>query len=223
MVDPSRRQFLLGSALLATLAAARAASPQPVAPIISADGLEGAIPQNIGNWRFVSRTGLILPPRDETEVRTYDQVLARVYEKPDSDPIMIMIAYGARQDSLFEIHRPEACYPAQGYRLSNRREVSFPVGRHAIPATFWTATSDTHVEQMLYWTRIGDEFPRNWVENHLAVIRANLARRLPDGVLVRVSMVTNDAEHAISQIRSFTLELLQRLSPVGRKLLIDTI
>ncbi len=220
-IDPARRQFLFGGALIATSALAVALTPRAGPPLLRPEGLEAAIPHTLGAWRFVGASGLVLPPPDETEVRTYDQVLTRVYTDGDGPPVMLLVAYGGGQTGLFAVHRPEACYPAQGYRLQGREGVRLPVASgRSVPGTFWTAESDIRTEQLLYWTRIGRDFPKSWAAEHVAVVRNNLARRLPDGVLVRMSMLSNDPAASLVRLEAFARALTGRVGPLGRRVLL---
>src|SRR3546814_21141626 len=73
------------------------------------------------------------------------------------------------QDGVLQIHRPEVCYPVGGYDLSPTRKVEVPVGNRKIPANFFTATGPDRIEQVQYFTRLGDSFPRSWAEQRLAV------------------------------------------------------
>lgn len=220
--DPARRQFLIGGALLATSAAAVALTPRTREAAIGPRDLQTVIPHEFGPWRFVSASGLVLPPSDETEARVYDQVLTRVYQSDDFGPnVMLMIAYGGGQTGMFEIHRPEACYPAQGYHLSDSASVPIALGDgRTIGARFWSAKSDVNREQLLYWTRIGPYFPATWFDEHVAIIRTNLARRLPDGVLVRMSIESSDRDEAIARLDHFAHALVSNLGPAGRRALI---
>jgi len=217
----SRRELLYGAAMLAASAAAYAAKPVAGPPIVGVGGLEKAIPDRIGHWRRATSSGLVLPPRDETEIRTYDQVLGRVYTSAAGPPVMLLIAFGAGQTGLFEIHRPEACYPAQGYTMSDREAVQVAIaGRAPVPAIFWTANSDVRIEQLLYWTRVGHYFPQNWAETQLAVVSSNLVRQLPDGILVRMSTISPDRAESLTELAHFARALVHSLGPPGRHLLL---
>src|SRR5262249_4920245 len=161
----------------ATSAAACVLTPRIAEAVIGPGQLERVIPKRLGAWNFVTASGLVVPPPDETGRRTYDQVLTRVYARTgDALPVMLLIAYGGRQTGLFIVHRPEACYPAQGYALSGRdtMQVELGGGRH-VAGTVWSAHSALRAEQLLYWTRIGDQFPRSWAAEHIAIASKNLA------------------------------------------------
>jgi EpsI family protein len=218
--DFSRRQFVFGSALLAGSAGAVAMTPRPAAPLLATGGLEKVIPAQLGPWAFESSSGFILPPRDMSEALIYSQVLTRVYVQPGHDPVMLLIAYGAGQTGMYEIHRPEACYPSQGYRLSARVDVPLRLDHRNVPAIFWSATNDVRTEQVMYWTRIGARFPDSWLESKTAVVEANLQRKLPDGVLVRMSSISSDAQAARDGLIGFAAQLTGSVGIMGRRLLL---
>ena len=221
-IDPARRQFVLGGSLLLAATAAAALKPVPDPAIVKPGELDIVIPHRLGDWQFSSASGLVLPPRDQTEVRTYDQVLTRVYAPDDGSlPVMLLIAYGGGQTGLFTVHRPEACYPAQGYRLSGRRLLPIlSTASEKVVGTFWTAVSDVRIEQLLYWTRIGNVFPHSWAEEKLATASANLVRRVPDGALVRMSALTTDADEAVATLARFSAALIRNTQGRGRRILL---
>lgn len=220
--DPSRRQLLFGGGMLATSAAATVLTPRARETALPRGGLERAIPRTLGPWRFVSSSGLVLPPADENEKRTYDAVLTRSYAHPDGGPqVMLLIAYGGGQTGILTVHRPEACYPAQGFAISGRRSVPVPIapGR-TVDGVFLSAKSDLRNEQLLYWTRIDESFPETWAAEHLAVIRANLMRRLPDGVLVRMSVISPEIDRSIKRLESFAGDLVEHVGAAGRRIML---
>jgi EpsI family protein len=221
-LDISRRQILFGGAMVATSIAATVLTPRARETALPAGGLERAIPRTLGPWRFVSASGLVLPPRDMTENRVYDQVLTRSYAHPDGGPeVMLLIAYGGGQTGVLTVHRPEACYPAQGFTMSGRETVPVPVapGRD-VTGIFWSAESDVRIEQILYWTRVDQYFPETWAAEHVAVIRSNLARRLPDGVLVRMSIASGEAADSLKRLEMFASDLVANVGPAGHRILL---
>ena len=74
----------------------------------------------------------------------------------------------------------------------------------------------------MYLTRIVDESPTSWIDQRTAVVRANLKRVIPDGVLVRISTVHPDYASAEPILAEFVSAMVRQLSPTGRKLLIAT-
>jgi EpsI family protein len=221
--DPalSRRNVLIGGGLLVAAGLGLAGSalnrPRKLAP----GDLERAVPDRIGQWQSAGTRGVILPEESELSRDTYDQVLSRVYVGGDGPPIMMVAAYGGNQSGNMQLHRPEACYPAAGFTLRTLGIV--PVQALAgvrIPAKRIEAVSQTRTEQILYWTRIGDEFPVSASAQRWAVVRENLHGQVPDGILVRVSTIGQTAAEALPLLTSFIRSLVAGSGPAGRQLLV---
>ena len=189
----NRRMFVVGGAMLAAGGAAAARIPQPNAPPIGIDAFKALVPDTIGSWHFQQTSGLVLPPEDALSARLYDNLVTRTYTDAAGQVMMLLIAYKNFQDGVLQIHRPEICYPAGGYKLSPTIATAIPVGGgRSMPANAFSANGNDRSEQVLYWTRIGEAFPVKWSEQRLAVLRANMARINPDGMLARVSMPNDD-------------------------------
>jgi EpsI family protein len=136
--------------------------------------------------------------------------------------MMLLVAQSPGQDGVLQVHRPEFCYPAGGYRMSGSRvhTIDLPDNQR-VPTRFFTATSPERTEQMIYWTRIGRDMPTTWVQQRLSVAEANLRGEIPDAVMVRISVATSDPA-AISQIDEFAHLLIAGLPPKSRPVLIGT-
>ena len=218
---PSRRDVLFGGAMALTAGVAYARMPRRRTMLIGAGQLDRIVPLKVGNWTYQSESGLVLPPPDQLAQLLYDQQLARTYVSGTDLPIMLLMAYGSSQSGMLQIHRPEICYPASGFRLSATREqqLALPGGR-ALPIRCFTARSDTRTEQLLYWTRVGDALPVSWAQQRVAVVRSNLAGDIPDGLLVRISTISNDPVAAQVTLERFTRTMLDLIGPKGRRMLI---
>mgnify|MGYP003340463721 CR=1 FL=1 len=59
----------------------------------------------------------------------YDQTLMRTYANSHGEQIMLALAWGERQRQDVKVHRPEVCYPAQGFAI---RQIGS--GQEAAPA-----------------------------------------------------------------------------------------
>lgn len=218
----SRRDLLLGGAMAATGVAAWARMPEHKEMLIATGELTKLAPLQIGPWRFQTTQGLVLPPPDQMAQLLYDQQIARAYASLGAElPVMLLMAYGSSQNGMLQIHRPEICYPASGFRLSETRVERMPVGGgRSIPVRRFTAESDVRTEEVLYWTRIGDALPVSWAQQRLAVVRSNLAGDIPDGLLVRMSALTSDRRAAQVNLRRFAALLLEQIGAAGRHMLI---
>lgn len=215
-----RRSVIVGGALLATAASAAALAPRTIVDGLGRRKLEQVIPTQIGPWRFHSKSGLVVPTSDQLSDELYQQLLTRVYVAPDQSPIMLLVAYGASQTGVLQVHRPEICYPATGYALSPSSVVDVPVPGDTIRAVGFTAEADARTEQLIYWTRVGRERPRTWAEQRMSVARANLRGELPDAVLVRVSTLSPDADSAFASLADFVNGLTRVVAPSTRAFLV---
>ena len=215
-----RRGFLLGSAMLAASGIAMARMPSPNRPSIPAKMFDAMVPQTVGDWQFQTASGLVLPPRDALSDRLYDNLVTRSYINSLGETVMLLIAYSNRQNGVLQIHRPEICYPAGGYQLSPTRPVSIVIGpKRTIAGNAFLARGTERDEQVMYWTRVGTQFPRSWFEQRLAVARANLDQIIPDGLLARVSMIGGEQSVSMIALENFLTALNAAASPRLRSLL----
>ncbi|TCD04861.1 EpsI family protein [Erythrobacteraceae bacterium CFH 75059] len=219
-VTLSRRNLLIGGVLLSASGIAYARQPEVRAPRVDPKVFESWVPKQFGRWTTVEASSVVLPPPDALRDRLYDSLVTRTYTSPGQPSTMLLLAYNNRQDGMLQVHRPEVCYPVGGFRLSETRPFRIDVPGLAIPANFFTATGPDRVEQVGYFTRLGDAFPRTWAEQRLAVVRANIAGAIPDGMMMRVSLLGTDAGAAAAELESFASALIGASPPPLRRLLI---
>ena len=218
--ETSRRDLLAGSLLLACTGASQLLKPQRSSPSLVSGELEAAIPKTVGPLHFAASSGLVLPPKDELSDRLYDQVLTRVYSAAGSVPVFALVAYGSVQNLSLELHRPDECYPQQGFTISAPEPLPLQLADHAIPASVLTARrKGGYVEQVVFWSRIGTHFPANRSEQSWIVAQQNFAGRMPDGVLVRLSVPTSERAAGIRTATKFLADLTQVLPEAGRRIL----
>ena len=215
-----RRQFLIGGAMLAATGAATLLTPRRLIAAPPEGLLERAIPTQIGPYRYLTASGLVVPPQDELSERIYDAVLTRVYAAgPDRPAIMLLIAYGSAQDSGLQVHRPEVCYPAAGYQIK-ASSLAPLAGVAGAEATHLTVERGDRTEQVYYWTRIGNQYPKDQWAEKLAIFGANIRGGMPDGILVRVSVLSPSREDALAPVAAFNKALLASLGADGRRILL---
>lgn len=203
-----RRHILMGGAMLAASGLAVARQPRPYAPRIDKERFRSWVPDVVGPWTFTTASGVVLPPPDDLSDRTYDNLISRVYEGADVPAIMLVIAYNNTQDGVLQIHRPEICYPVGGYALSSMRSRSVALAGRNIPVTMFSATGPDRSEQVFYWTRVGTSFPSTWAEQRMAVAKANIAGGIPDGALLRLSLIGDGLVQAQPQLERFARDFL---------------
>jgi len=215
-----RRKFLLG--LLFCSAAGVAAWRQPRTRIdyLGAQKLDDIVPKTIGPWNFVAASGLVIPPEDEFEKTLYSNMLTRVYSDGQSTPIMLLIAQNGSQTGFLQVHRPEFCYTAGGYKISAVTPHPINLGSRQLTASRMDATVGGPTEHVVYWTRIGNTVPTSWAQQKIVVAKQNLEGIIPDAILIRVSTINNDAAAAMAAMDQFVRTMLQSIPQSKRPIFI---
>lgn len=223
-LDPgkmARRDLLIGGGCLAGAVLGGSASAWNAPRKLPDGGLDALVPKRLGDWRLTGTNGVIVAEEREDVRGPYDDLLTRIYRAEGSPPITLLVAYGGSQREDVQLHRPEGCYPAAGFTLSDREPVRLRLaGAPVVSAQMILAEAPLRTEQVLYWTRIGAEFPTSIMEQRWAVVRENLAGRTPDGVLVRLSAPGADRDGAASAFRAFLTALLASSSPAAARVLV---
>lgn len=216
----SRRKFALGLAFAGAAGIAAARQPDVRVDYLGKKKLDDILPEKIGRWAFVSTSGLVVPPEDQLSRALYSQLLTRVYSGDDGSTMMLLVAQSGSQTGILQIHRPEICYNAGGYALSDilPHQVKLPGG--VVPTMSMAASNGARTEQLLYWTRIGNHMPTSWRQQRLAVAMDNLKGRIPDAVMVRVSTFGNDRQGALASIDEFIRTMLGSMTPAVRRVFV---
>jgi EpsI family protein len=215
----NRRSAILGGAFLVTAGVAAARVPDHHIDLLGNRKLDKLIPTRIGRWEFYSKSGLVVPPADQLKDALYSQLLTRVYLSPDALPIMLLIAQSGGQTGVLQVHRPEYCYPAGGFTLSDRAILPVALPGSTLDATAISAQADDRSEQILYWTRVGEDMPTTWARQRWSVARANLKGDVPDAVLVRVSTLTNDRAAGMAAATEFVRAMFAQVPADVRRML----
>ena len=88
--------------------------------------LEAMIPKQFGEWKLEGTiASLIVSPDVQALLdKIYNQTLSRTYINPKGERIMLSIAYGGDQSDTMAVHKPEVCYPAQGFQILKNPTIS---------------------------------------------------------------------------------------------------
>lgn len=217
----SRRKALIGGALLGTAVLSEFYVPRRSARQLDDKAFNALIPLTIGTWRYVTASGLIQPPEDQLSRSLYEQLVTRVYGAPDRDAVMLALAYSSIQEGRLQLHRPEICYPASGFAISDNVETSVRLNDgNRVPARFLVADRGDRREYILYWTRVGDAMPTRWFEQRLTMAAANLKGYVPDGMLTRMSVIGNDPVAARATLEMFARAMVSSVNATGKAILI---
>ncbi|MGN6057576.1 MAG: exosortase-associated protein EpsI, V-type [Sphingomicrobium sp.] len=216
----SRREIVAGLAMLSEAGIAAARKPDIKLNYLGDHKLEKILPTTIGRWKFVTTSGLVVPPADQQLLTLYSQLLTRVYYD-GSTQIMLLIAYSASETGFIQVHRPEFCYTAAGFTLSDFAPHDVQVSpERSIRVNTMTAMRDGGGEKLLYWVRIGEHIPLSWAEQKIVFAEDNLRRLIPDAALIRVSTPIGDEAKSMANIDNFVRAMLEAIAPPLRRVLI---
>lgn len=221
-----RRDIIAGLGCVAALGTAEWLRPRTFLRLLP-DGtpLERVIPKNFPGWVQGGKGDIVIPRSEGTLAsKLYTEQLARTFRPAgatdDSEEIMLLAAYGKAQSDSLQLHRPEVCYPANGFTIAQRRFTDLSVAGHTIPAVFLTAVGGNRVEDIIYWTRLGRELPRTASEQQSVRLRAAMRGYIGDGLLMRASTVRTGDTPAYDLLRRFMIDLVNAVAPVNRPALI---
>ena len=218
-----RRDFILGSACLLGAAAAQALRPRNRVTLIGSAKLEDITPANFGSWRQI-HMGQVLQPRTEGTLAAelYSQMLGRVYQNSSGDYMMLALAYGDTQSDVLQLHRPETCYPAFGFAISDFSRGTIDVGSAHLRTRSLVAEATDRRENVTYWTRIGEYLPTTQAEQREDKLKTALAGIIPDGILVRASSLGQDSDRSLKLNHSFLRDLVLAIDPKALPVFIGT-
>lgn len=218
------------AAIAAVLMAGAAAAGQALVPtkrlalLRGPFKLEELVPVNFANWRADDRTagGIVDPQTAAMLDKLYSQMLNRVYFDDAGRRIMLSIAYGADQaDDDVQLHYPEVCYPAQGFRVKSNRldQLAVPAGAVRV-RRLETQYGDSRYEPVTYWTIVGDQQSLSGWDRKVSEIRHGLRGEIVDGLLFRVSSIDRDSAAGFRAQDDFIKALVTALTPAARRQLV---
>ena len=184
--------------------------------------IDARVPHAFGEWSALPGLQAVKPPPDGLEAEIYNQEVARAYVDKEGHAVMLMIAYGESQSDRLQLHHPEVCYTAQGFRVTKPVTTNFEwsPGAKPIPLTRLVATREGRIEPIAYWMRIGyDVTNSNWSRNALK-LEYGLRGWIPDGALFRVSTLGVPEEISAQVQDKFIRDLLNAVPPETRKFIV---
>lgn len=183
--------------------------------------LEAMVPKRFGDWREEPRQAVqIINPQTKALLdRIYSQLLNRTYVNDNGYRIMLSLAYGndARDRASLQAHKPEVCYPAQGFAVHYNEAGILSTASGQIPVRRLFATMGTRNEPLTYWFTVGDTAVKSMLQKRLVDLRYGLTGRIPDGMLIRVSSIDRDTAQAFGIQNQFVDQLLEAVSPADRR------
>ena len=181
--------------------------------------LEAIVPGRFGDWaELPDRSAQIVNPQTrELLDKLYSQVLTRTYIDASGYRIMLSLAYGDDQRGGLQAHRPEVCYPAQGFKLGNVEDGSLPTPFGPIEVRRLNTTLGSRNEPVTYWMTVGDRIVHSTIEKRLAEVRLGLTGQIPDGLLFRVSSIDADDARAFRMQQKFVSDMMVAVPGTARQ------
>jgi EpsI family protein len=181
--------------------------------------LKRLVPEQFADWKTDAS---LVPVGLSADVRAkldelYSQTLERTYINPKGQRIMLSIAYGGDQrGEATQVHRPEFCYTAQGFRIVRNAVGELSTDYGALPVRRLVAVQGRRNEPITYWVTVGDKATLPGLDRKLAQLSYGLAGKIPDGMLVRVSSIDSDEKQAHQLQERFIKDMLGVLNPQAR-------
>jgi EpsI family protein len=179
--------------------------------------LELLVPKSVGEWRTEPRALAVVNPQTKAILdKIYSQILTRTYVNSKGQMVMLSIAYGSDQRGALQAHKPEVCYPAQGFIVasSSTAELATPLGAIGVNRMF--AAKGSRFEPVTYWFTVGDQQVKSAMERRMISLKSIVTGQIPDGLLFRVSSLDRDPTTAYKLHDEFVNQLLSSVSPAGR-------
>lgn len=173
------------------------------------------IPTAFGDWTEDTSLTPILPnPEVQAKLDVlYSSTLARTYRNNAGQRVMLSIAYGSDQSSeATSVHRPEFCYSAQGFKVSNLGQATLNIGSHQLNVQRLLGVLGQRRETVTYWITMDDIATLPGLSRKLAQMRYGLRGEIPDGLLFRVSSFAANNEQSYELQDQFLNDLSKNMS-----------
>ncbi|WP_283744056.1 exosortase-associated protein EpsI, B-type [Sideroxydans sp. CL21] len=184
--------------------------------------LEAIIPKEFNGWKMdLAYVEPMVSPDVKGQIdNIYNQTLSRTYINSQGERVMLAIAYGRDQRVDLQVHRPEICYAAGGFDIKKMTKIFLDTTVGKIPAMRLVAKQGNRNEPITYWIKIGNSLTRGWFEEKWATFRYELTGQIPDGLLFRVSTISNDEQASYQIQQTFLTDLLRSMRSGDRQWLV---
>lgn len=217
-----RRDMILAGLGVAALGTSETLRPRKRLVLLKNGTIAEAIPPQFGNW-ISNNADLVSPEQAGRLAKTlYSETVGRAYDNTaDGSTVLILAAYGDTQSDLLQLHRPESCYPAVGFSVAMTEPTKVNIGGGQLPGRRVVATIEDRVENIIYWTRLGERLPQSGGEQRDARLANSIDGFVADGILVRCAVV-GESERSFATLERFIPEMLRAVRTDLRPALIGT-
>lgn len=218
--SPDRRTVVVGGALIVAAAVPAILGTRRRAQLLGGNRLDTLVPTEVAGWRTVP-SGVLVGP-DDPDQGLYDALLQRTYASPGDPTIMLAVAYGMA--AILNRHRPDICYPAQGFTIDRQEASTIALTPGvAVRGQRLLARRGARLETIAYWRRMGDTIPPASDDEAMMIWQRSLMGEIPDGALVRMSMIGGSYEVASAALERFAAALISASPPATRLVLLGRV
>jgi EpsI family protein len=176
--------------------------------------LETLFPKNFGDWTIEPGPVMVVAPDAAALLsKLYSATLSRTYINKQGQRIMLSVAYGGDQGDATRAHRPEVCYPAQGFQVLSKFDSTFDVAGHNLPVRHLVTRLGSRTEPVTYWIVVGERIALSNIDQKVAHLDYSVRGLIPDGMLVRVSNISSDAPASFALHERFVREMAAAVEP----------
>ena len=221
----NRRDFVMGGACVASAATAYALVPRKHASLLGKRRMQDIVPRTFGGWTSRDESNLVAPKiEDSLASKLYGETVGRVYfDASEGAAVLMLLAHGDTQSDDLQLHRPEICYPAFGFAVSDLKDAPIPLnGAESLPARRLVARGGDRQENIVYWSRLGEYFPRNRKQQQIDRLRTAMDGYVSDGLLARFSVLGADQDAATAVAIKFIQDLITATPANQRAPLVGT-
>lgn len=176
--------------------------------------LESAIPASFGDWITDPQSNVVVidPVTAQKLASIYTSTLTRTYlNKVTGERMMLSLAYVRRHSDDGSVHYPDVCYPAQGFSISKQHDSKLDINGGSITVRRMLATAGGRIEPVTFWVVIGDEVITGGPRAKLAQLRYGFEGYIADGMLFRVSSISNNPEESWGSHKEFIRSMMSAI------------
>jgi EpsI family protein len=204
---PGRTSAFLGALMVGTSIFANVARPKRLlADICHRAPLSEELPKQLQRWKKlqVEIQPVIDPTQQAVLKYLYTETVTANYINASDSVVMLSLAYGKDQSDGHDIHKPDLCYPAQGFSIVEQSQIPLVLDAHRnFPVQYMMARKNERVEPMIYWTTAGNFTYRNKFEKKVIGFKYSRDDLIPDGMILRASMLENNSKVALDLLYDF--------------------
>jgi EpsI family protein len=143
----------------------------------------------------------------------YNQNISRTYMDDQGHRVMLAVAYTQIQTDRTRVHRPEVCYPSQGFELVSQKDEQTLVEGRSLPVRRMVTRRQDRKEYVSYWVMIGDTPVVSTRDEKIRQIKYGLHLEIPDNLLFRVSSTDDSEAEAFRRHDAFIQAMMRNVDP----------